>query len=326
MEKIKFSIIVPVYNIENYIEKCITSILNQNYNNYEIIIVNDGSTDNSVKIVDEIKSDKIKLVNKKNGGLSSARNEGLKYAIGDYIWFIGGDDYIEKDALKILNNYLLEDNYDVISFRYYRVYKENKTLQIDKMDIKDKRQYPLVNTSAWGKIYRRDFFVNNNFQFTEGKIYEDLSLIPFIMCKAEKVKFIEEPLYNYIYRTDSIMNPTGKFKENRDDKFFAIDTLYQLFKNEGIKEQYKEELEYLAIRHLLLVYSTEILPYSKEIYKIRCVKVLEYLNNINSKWYKNKYLKQSALSTKIYVGIFKRRLFKVCKTCLKVIDMKGKNK
>lgn len=324
MKKTKFSIIIPMYNIQEYIEKCINSVLQQDYEDYEIIVVNDGSTDNSERIVSNIKNEKLLLINKPNGGLSSARNEGIKYATGDYIWFVDGDDYIEKDALRILNSHLQKEKYDVISFRYYKVYKKNKILQIDRMDINDKKQYPLVNTSAWGKIYRKDFYIKNNFRFTDGKIYEDLSLIPFIMCKAEKVKFIEEPLYNYIYRVNSIMNPTGKFKENRDDKFFAISTLYQLFQSEGIKEEYKEELEYLAIRHLLLVYSTEILPYKPYIYKDRCIKVLKYMNNVNPKWYKNQYLKKSANATKIYVLIFRMKLFGLCKICLKIIDKKGK--
>lgn len=316
MEEIKFSIIIPVYNIENYISKCINSILKQNYSNYEIIVVNDGSTDGSVDVVNKIKSDKIKLVNKQNGGLSSARNEGLKYTTGDYIWFIDGDDYIEENSLGILKKYIEEKKYDVISFRYNKEYPKTKILQIDNIDINDSKQYPLVNTSACTKIFRSEFYIKNNFTFTEGRIYEDLSLIPFIMCKAQNVKFIEESLYNYIFRDNSIMNTSKKFKKNRDDKFFAIDTLYSLFKNEKINKEYKEELEYLTIKHLLLVYSTEIFPFKSSIYKQRCINVLEYLNKINPKWYKNKYLEKSAIATRIYVSFFRRRLFLLCKISL----------
>lgn len=316
MEKIKFSIIIPVYNVKEYISICIYSILNQDYQNYEIIVVNDGSTDASEQIICKINNNKIKIINKENGGLASARNEGIKYATGDYIWFVDGDDYIERDSLKILSKYIEEKEYDIISFRYFKDYNEYKILQSDNIDIEDEKQYPLVNTSACTKIFRREFYTNNRFSFTNGKIYEDLSLIPFIMCKTESVKFIEEPLYNYVYRNNSIMNISKNFNKNRDDKFFAIDTLYTLFKSNKIENEYKEELEYLTIKHLLIVYSTEIFPFKSNIYKGRCIKVIEYLNNINEKWYKNKYLKKSSILTKLYVWLFRKKFFLICKISL----------
>ena len=318
MKEIKFSIIIPVYNIEKYIHKCVNSILEQNYSNYEIIVVNDGSTDASDKVIQEFTDSNIKIINKSNGGLSSARNEGLKYISGEYIWFVDGDDYIEKNALAILNNYLQEDKYDIISFRYYKEYENKKILQVDKINNKDRLQYPLVNTSACTKIFRASFWAENNFLFDEGKIYEDLSLIPFILSKGKKVKFIEEALYSYSYRDNSIMNLSNDFNFNRDDKFFAINMLYKRFKKEKMNITYKNELEYLTIKHLLIVYSTEILPFRAEIYKPRCNKVLDYLDNLNSKWYRNTYLKKSAITTKIYVHLFRLKLFFICKILLKI--------
>lgn len=317
MEQIKFSVIIPMYNIEDYIEKCIESILNQKYDNYEIIVVNDGSKDKSEEKVLSIKSDKIKIINKKNGGLSSARNEGLKHVTGDYIWFIDGDDYIEENAFLLLNDYLSKRDCDVISFRYYKDYLKYKTIQTDNIDIKDKKQYPLINTSACTKIFKSDFYIKNNFEFSEGKIYEDLSLIPFVMSMAKEVGFIEEPLYNYVYRENSIMNSKKEFKENRDDKFYAMDRLYSLYTSCGLNEEYSEELEYLTIKHLLLVYSTEILIFKSNIYNLRCKNVLKYLKNINPKWYKNKYLKASSILTRIYVYMFKMKMFYLCKMALK---------
>ena len=317
MQQIRFSLIIPAYNIENYIIKCITSILNQNYYNYEIIVVNDGSTDDTVRILENLKNEKIIIINKKNGGLSSARNEGLRHATGDYIWFVDGDDYIENNALGVLYDNLKEDMYDIISFKYFKENENNKIIQNDKINQNDKKQHPLVNTSACTKIFNRKFFVNNGFLFDEGRIYEDLSLIPFIMCMTNKIKFINDPLYTYTYREESIMNLSKQFNLNRDDKFFAIDMLYQRFKTKGLEKEYKEELEYLTIKHLLIVYSTEILSFKPRIYKKRCNKVLDYLNQVNKKWNKNKYLKNSAFLTRIYVGIFKYRMFVLCKLALK---------
>ena len=317
MENPKISIIIPMYNVQDYIEKCVNSILKQKYDNYEIIIVNDGSTDNSYNMVKSIDSSRIKIITKSNGGLSSARNEGLKYVTGEYIWFIDGDDYIEDDALELLVKNIKKEDYDVICFYYYNEYKGNKKIQVDKVNIKKLSERPLINTSACAKIFKKDFYEQNKFIFTEGIIYEDLALIPFVMAKANKIKLIEKPLYNYVKRENSIMNQRKKFNKNRDDKFKAIDILSNHFIAEGINEKYKEELEYLIIKHLLLVYSTEILPFKAEIYKERCKNVLKYLNKINVKWYENKYLKSSAKITRLYVWLFRKKLFKLCKISLK---------
>lgn len=316
MREIKISLIIPMFNIEKDIEKCINSILNQDYSNYEIIVVNDGSTDNSENIVKNIKNKKVLLINKQNGGLSSARNEGVKYATGDYIWFVDGDDYIEQNALKKINNVLTEEKYDIISFKYFKEYAGKKVLQKDNIDILDSFQYPLVNTSACTKVFKKEFYIKNNFSFFEGRIYEDLSLIPFIMCKAESVKFINNSLYNYVYRENSIMNNSNRFNINRDDKFLAIERLYKLFKDSGIEEKYKNELEYLTIKHLLIVYSTEILKFSNKIYKNRCINVLKYLDYNNKAWYKNSYLKDSSILTRVYVSLFRHKLFFLCKISL----------
>ena len=316
MEDVKFSLIIPAYNVSNYIVNCIKSITNQEYSNYEIIIINDGSTDETEEKIKKLDDASIKIINKENGGLSSARNEGVKYATGDYIWFVDGDDEIESNALTILNEYLKIEKNDILSFRYYRKYKEKKVMQVDNIRTNNLKEYVLVNTSACTKLFKRDFYIKNKFNFNENIIYEDLALVPFIMTKAKKVKFIEEPLYIYYNRKTSIMNIRNKFNSNRDDKFKAIDQLYTLFKNERTIDNYKVELEYLAIKHLLLVYSTEILPFSSKVYKSKCKKVIKYLNNINDKWKKNIYIKKSSIKTQIYIYLFRKKFFLICKLLL----------
>ncbi len=316
MKETSISIIIPVFNIKKYIEKCIFSILEQDYQNYEILVINDGSTDNSEEVIRKIRSNKIKIINKENGGLSSARNEGVKHAKGEYIWFIDGDDYIERDSLKTINELVNNKKYDIISFGFYKETYNKKELQRDDIDILDKKQYILVNTSACTKVFNRTFYIENRFHFSEGKIYEDLSLIPFIMSKTQNIKFIEKPLYNYVYRENSIMNNNIKFNKNRDDKFFALDRLTKLFKKNDTFLKYYSEIEYLVIKHLLIVYSTEILKFNKKIYKDRCKHVLEYLNTNYKEWEKNKYLMKTPILTKIYIYMFKRKLFMLCKIAL----------
>ncbi len=315
--KIKFSVIIPVYNIEKYIKKCINSILEQSYKNFEIIVVDDGSTDESNLLINNINDNRIRIIKKNNGGLSSARNEGIKYVTGDYIWFVDGDDYIEPDALNKLNIKILEENPEVLCFYYYKEYEGKKIINADKIDWKNIIQYPLINTSACAKVFKTSYYIENKFLFPDGKIYEDLALIPFVLAKAKKVSLIDEPLYDYVYRKSSIMNSNNKFNPNRDDKFFAIDYLYNNFIKYKIFDKYREELEYLAIKHLLITYSTEILPYSRKIYYERCIRVLKKLDSINRNWKNNQYLKKSAITSRVYVKFFKLRQFWLCKLLLK---------
>lgn len=317
MENIKISIIIPMYNVENYIAKCVQSILAQKNSNYEIIVVDDGSKDNSNKIVKSFNSPLIKIIEKENGGLSSARNEGVKYATGDYIWFVDGDDYLEDNALECVYEVLKSQKLNVVSCNYYKDYGDKKFLMEDDIDWNDMKQMPLINTSACTKIIKTSFYREFNFRFPEGKIYEDLAIMPYIMAKAGKIGLIKEPLYNYVYRPNSIMTQRD-FKENRDDKFFAIDNLYKEFSKGDILNMYKSELEYLTIKHLLIVYSTEILPYGKDIYYKRCERALEYLEAINSKWFENVYLKKTSALTKVYVWLFRKKMFYLCKIALKI--------
>lgn len=318
MENIKFSCIVPMYNIQDYIEKCVTSILEQTYKNFEVIVVDDGSTDNSYEIVKKYESDKLKIVQKQNGGLSSARNEGMKYITGDYVWFIDGDDYIENNALELLYNKILEKEYDVICFSHICDYGDKKIKIYDKYSWEKTNELTLLCNSAWSKIYKKDFYTKHNFKFLEGKIYEDLALIPFIMVKAENIGGIEEHIYNYVQRNGSIMNSGKTFKTNRDDKFDALEKLYSLFKEDELYNKHFDELEFLAIRHLILVYSSEILPFDKDIYKPRAERVLKFLGNLNKNWTKNIYLKKSSILTKVYVWLFRNKFYKFCKLALKI--------
>lgn len=318
MENIKFSLIIPTYNVEKYIEKCIRSIIEQNYDNYEIIIVNDGSTDKSIDVINKINNKKIQIFNKKNGGLSSARNYGLTKATGDYIWFIDGDDYIEPGSLKKLNNIIQKEKYDCICFEYNIVKNDVKIPEIDKKNNYNEKDFPLIAVSACTKIFNRKFFVNNSFKFYEGILFEDLELIPYVLCISKNIYFLEEQLYNYVQRNGSIMNSLSEFKKNRDDKFIALDNLIKKFKNAQIYDEYSSELEYLVIKHLILVYTSEILLYNKKIYYNRCLNVLDYLNNLNAKWYENYYYKTSSAKSRIYIFLFRKKMFLGCKVISKI--------
>jgi len=326
MKKQKISFIIPVYNIKNYIEKCVNSILNQNNEIYdkEIIIVNDGSTDGVEDVFNNFNDNNIIIINKKNGGLSSARNAGLKVATGDYIWFVDGDDYIENNSFEILQTNIKNKEYDIVYFNYYKDYQIKKYSIIEPETNKDSLTKILINTSPCTKIFRRDFLLEKDGWFDEGIIYEDLALIPYLVSQSKKDLFINECLYNYVYRDNSIMNNNKTFKSNRDDKFKSLKRLIERFKESNKFSKYFDELEFLMIRHLLIVYSSEILIYKKNIYKNRCIDVLNELNSFNANWINNKYLKEMSILKKTYVFLFRKRMFFICKLIVIILRKVGR--
>lgn len=219
--KHKFSLIIPAYNVEKYIKKCLDSVLNQTYNNYEIIIINDGSTDNTSKILESYKSNKkIKIINQENKGLSNARNTGVSNAKGDYILFIDSDDFIEKELLEILNKTIKDE--DLVRFqirildetnKIIKEYKEETFNNLNGIEAFNKlSKYNLVELAVC-YVYKKDTFLKNNYKFEEKTYHEDFGLIPYIIISSKKVTSINYIGYNYLQRKNSIMNNTDYEKE-----------------------------------------------------------------------------------------------------------------
>lgn len=227
----KFSIIVAVYNIEKYINQCIESIINQTYSEIEIILVNDGSTDNSLHILQEWKQkdNRIKIINKKNGGLSSARNEGLKVATGEYVAYIDGDDWVSPKMFEKLSQKINQfAKPDIVTFSYIEYYLKNAQY-IKSYNINDNKLYQgnqffeksKFKVQAWSKIYKTSFLNQINLMFLEGRLHEDVSYtIPLVLC-TDTVANINEPLYYYRQnRSGSIM--THIKERNVDDFIHAL--------------------------------------------------------------------------------------------------------
>lgn len=234
----KFSIIVPVYNTEKYLKRCLDSLINQSFSDYEIIIVNDGSTDNSSKVIEKyLDNSKIKLIEEENQGLSSARNNGVKEAIGKYLIFVDSDDYVEKKLLEKINS-ILDKEYDLVKIQYQMVYENRKEKCID--DIVLNKEY--VSTDyfmdnllknkpfemAWAYVYRKDFYVENNFEFKNGLYHEDFGLIPLIILKSKSVYVSDYIGYNYSQEGISITRTTNYLKilKRAYDMLTHFDYLY----------------------------------------------------------------------------------------------------
>ena len=223
----KVSIIVPIYKVEKYLDKCIKSIINQTYKDIEIILVDDGSFDNCPKICDKYKKidNRIKVIHKKNGGLSDARNKGIDIACGTYILFVDSDDYIELDAVSYMVNYALKYEADIVSCyfnTYYEntnkikkiFYRKNNVKVYDRDSAMEKLLYNIKCTpSAWGKLYKRELF--KDIRYPLNKICEDIGTTYKLFGKANRVVISTCCKYNYIVRDNSIM--TSSFNLNRLD-------------------------------------------------------------------------------------------------------------
>ncbi len=227
---LKISIIVPIYNIEKFVSRCLDSIINQTYKDFEIIIVNDGSTDNSGKIAKEYKEkydDKIIYIEKSNGGLSSARNVGIENASGKFIMFVDGDDWIECRCIETLINYIeLNKNLDIVEFGYRSVndYKVISEIKFKEKLIKNRNNVlneyffeSEIVDMVCNKIYKKRLF--EGIRFVEGKIHEDYMITPELLLKAEKILIVKEVFYNYYQRINSITN--SNFTEKKLDRLFA---------------------------------------------------------------------------------------------------------
>lgn len=223
----KISVIVPVYNVEKYLSQCLDSIIHQTYKNLEIILVDDGSTDSSGLICDNYsqKDKRIKIIHKCQGGLSAARNAGLKIATGEYISFIDSDDFIDKNMYSILINNTQKYNSDIVWFNYYNYY--SKKHFINSSIIKNNDLYDLsssdkikfaknlfyqykMDAHVWAKLYKRSIF--NNIKFPYGKLFEDIFVLLPILSNAKIISTIPDCLYFYRNRSESIVNQY--FKQN----------------------------------------------------------------------------------------------------------------
>ena len=177
------SIVVPVYNTANYLVRCIESLLHQTLEDIEIILVNDGSTDNSQALIDSYVLNyphKIRAYLKLNGGLSDARNYGVKFATGDYLAFVDSDDWVDLELYKSMYNVALSYEYSIVCCNYIA-----KQVGFDEIHLVEPRhnldnRY-LGNLIAWNKIYRREFWLTNDFSFYYGLIHEDMELIPRVL-------------------------------------------------------------------------------------------------------------------------------------------------
>lgn len=308
----KVSIIVPFYNVENYIEKCLKTLVNQTLQEIEIILVNDGSKDGSIEIAKKFLKQypkKIIYLEKENGGLSDARNFGIKYAKGEYVAFLDSDDYIEEDMYKNMYDIAKKENSDMVECNFYWEYPNKKKLDISKQYNSKQEMLEKVRVVAWNKIIKRKILEKSDIQFPKGYRYEDVEftykLIPFL----EKVSFCKQPMIHYVQREGSISNSQN---ERTKEIFDVLDHVIKFYKENGIYDEYKQQLEYVYVRYsfcssLLRMTKIQNKKLKKELLEITWNKVNTNFPN----WKKNKLLRKNKTVKDLYLKTINKTTYRI---------------
>ena len=319
MKKYKVSIIMPVYNVEKYIDKCLDSLVNQTLKEIEIIVVNDGSPDNSQDIIDKyVKKypQKVKSYIKENGGQGSARNFGLKVASGEYIGYVDSDDYVELDMYEKLYNKAKKEKLDIVICGSYNVCESGKKeVELNRKIFGDKKKNAFFGRMAvWNKIYKRELLLDSGLTFRSKLWYEDLDFTIQILAKAKKVGYVNKPFYNYLIREGSTMN-----NSNVDRNLELLLAFDEVIKNKEL-EKYNSIIEFLAIDHIYISAVVRIINADVDKNKKREVinKLISYMDENFSNYRKNEYLYTLPRNRKIVYNLVRLRQYSLIRLIFKI--------
>lgn len=301
----KVSIIVPIYNVEKYLERCVTSILNQTYKNIEVLLIDDCATDTSGEIAKkfEQKDSRCRYIKReKNGGLSAARNTGVENATGEYLSFIDSDDWVSENFIAHLINKAKEQDADITVCDYTMIDdngKETKANTLGNLNDNSKLEEKIayIRNHVVTKLFKKDFFIKQNLKFPEDiRRAEDMGIIIPLLTRTNKIAILNEALYYYYQRSNSLSN--NRKPERIDLSFYSI-AFKKLVKNSN--GLYPEEIEYHGI--LEMIYGKTMLMIR---HKYSNKEIKEHLNEFDREfpnWRKNKYIKNMVFLKKVFVKI-----------------------
>ena len=305
----KVSVIVPIYNVEKYLPKCLDSLSHQTLKDIEIILVNDDSPDNCEEIIKKYvqKYPNIKYFKKNNGGVSSARNYGLQYATGDYIGFVDSDDYVSLDMYEKMYEKAISKNFDMVVCDINYVYDsyekkidcgiKNDTFDIKKVFLK---QYPAV----WNKIIKRELI--EGLSFKEGVWFEDVEFTYRLLSQIKSVGVVHEAFNQYVQRDNSIVHTVSPHIYDYLDN---MDSIIDYYKEKDLFNKYQKCLEYVYVRYLYATFIKSSLGFDYQEY-LSCVdKARERVKKIFPHYRRNKYFYQSFKG--IYLLIFNKLVAKI---------------
>ena len=304
----KISIIIPVWGVEQYIGKCLDSLVNQKLEDVEIIVVNDGSPDNSQKIIDEyVKKypDKVKSYIKENGGQGSARNYGIEVSTGEYIAFVDSDDFVELDMFEKMYKKAKKDKSDIVVCGSYNVSedysKKEKDVFVNNYDT-DLENVLFGKMAVWNKIYKRNIIIDNKITFKEKVWYEDLAFTLKAIINSSKFSFINEAFYDYLIRQGSTMNNSNI--ERNLEILQAFDDVLEYIQQTK-KQKYMEMIEFLAIDHIYVSAIVRVLRAEADNKLKREVinKLINYMEEKFPDFKENKYINTLSRNRKIIYNL-----------------------
>lgn len=308
----KVSVIVPVYNTEKYLKKCIDSLLNQNFEDYEIIVINDLSPGNAEKIIKSYNDKKIVYIkNKTNKGIGYNRNLGIKKAKGEYVCFIDSDDYVKEDFISKMYNYSKGNNLDLCVCDYVNVDEEGNILEefnLSNLGITNYEENNKIlceiNLAPWNKLYKKDMLVKNKIEFSETLKYEDLSFVALSIKNSKKIGKINEQLNYYTIHNNSETT-------TRDKRVFDIFKQLDIVRNEYKSGKYLDELTVSVLLNYTIQQRYQI---DKEAQNKFIDDAFKYLNDNNIDYKHSEYIKnrsflkrlieKNKFITKIYCKIY----------------------
>lgn len=310
------SVIVPVYNVKAYLPKCLDSILSQDFDSYEIVIVDDGSTDGSGEVADQYASrhfDKIRVLHQENQGLGGARNTGIKNAAGEYVAFIDSDDWIKPDMLSVLWHEIQQTGAEIAVCGLLCVTDAgNEICRIVEhqpehvsLSFREKKDILFCSPTACNKLYQKSIFIKNKIWFPSHVWYEDLRTIPKLYTVAQGIVFTNQCLYCYLQRQGSIMQ-NSNLERNREI-MDAFDDIFSFYNENQLYSFYQDELTYLAVLHIFIAASVRVL-------KIGLSKVLledfrEYMDTHFPNFGQLAYLQNLNLKKKIIFRLLYKRKY-----------------
>lgn len=309
---IKVSVIVPVYNVEAYLERCLNSLVRQTLEDIEIIVVNDGTKDNSQAIIDRFVQaypHKVISLIKENGGLSDARNYGIPYAHGEYIGFVDSDDYLNVTMYEKLYDCAIKTDSDIVVCGYYgideaagkrRFFQRGSTLEFG-MSLHENPKLLYTNAPyAWNKIYRRELLERTGIRFPKGKIYEDIATIYPLMLHANRISKVNEPLYYYILKREGAI--TATFSENILQMYDSLAIMNEYYIKEGAFEEFKDYLGFINLKHTILRFR-DFTVYKDKKLQFRVIQQgFRHLDRYFSDWRKNSIFFDFFFSKKKLLG------------------------
>lgn len=302
-----FSIIIPVYNAEKYLERCVKSVI-ASFSDLdgEILLIDNKSTDNSLTIAKDLHKKYPKIISLLHcdiPGAAAVRNFGVKQARGKYMWFIDADDTIAEDAIKKLITKAESTNADIVMMGAKRVYKNSHSDYLSAVDASKndyKSRFVRYGAGPWQFLFRLSWWKEHDFSFREGMIHEDMEMISALILYTDSFASIDEPLYTYYQNDNSVLHKM-EWDEHAFDIFPALRGLYQRFEEAGAVKKYHDELEWFFIWNLLIDSAKDFAksPEGKPGFK----RSREMLKEYFPKWRQNNFLRQKPAKLRLRVRI-----------------------